>query len=93
MICRPGPERKGMAQPLLARFPDFPEGKETAVDRFAPGVAGSKTLIHLILKTMGYGKPLPCPASIESLKQQMTSNEELWMVTVQHGVFWREKKI
>ncbi|WP_417208878.1 metallophosphoesterase family protein [Acidaminococcus fermentans] len=93
MICRPEPERKGMAQPLLARFPDFPEGKETAVDRFAPGVAGSKTLIQLILKTMGYGKPLPCPASIESLKRQMDSNEELWMVTVQHGVFWREEKI
>ena len=82
-----------MKQPLLARFPDFPEESETAADRFAPGIAGSKTLIQLILKTMGYGKALPSPESSEKLKKQLGAGEELWMVTVQHGVFWREQKL
>ena len=93
MICRREPGRKDMKQPLLARFPDFPEESETAADRFAPGIAGSKTLIQLILKTMGYGKALPSPESPEKLKQQLGAGEELWMVTVQHGVFWREQKL
>lgn len=27
------------------------------------------------------------------MKQQMDSNEELWMITVQHSVFWRKKNL